>query len=320
MLRHLPTPGDPHLLVGIETFDDAGIYQLSDDLALVQTVDFFTPIVDNPYMYGAIAVANALSDVYAMGGRPITALNLLAYPVATLEPEIVAEILRGGGDKLREAGVALLGGHTIDDPEPKFGVAVTGTIHPDRIISNATGRADDLLILTKPLGTGIIATTLKADEAPEPVALAAMESMARLNDAASTAMIEVGVHAATDVTGFGLLGHLGEMAAGSGVGAEIQAGAVPILPGALELLTRGFVPGGTRRNLAQLAARVTFAPGLPAGTDLLLADAQTSGGLLIAVAPERADALLRALRARAVGAALIGRLTAGPSGAIIVLA
>lgn len=315
----MPTSSDPRLLIGIETFDDAGIYRLSDDLALVQTVDFFTPIVDDPYAYGAIAVANALSDVYAMGGRPITALNLLAYPVATLAPETVAEILRGGGDKLREAGVALLGGHTIDDPEPKFGVAVTGTIHPDHIVANAAGRAGDLLVLTKPLGTGIVATAIKADEAPELSARAAIESMARLNAAASAAMIEVGVHAATDITGFGLLGHLGEMAAGSGVGAEIYAGAVPVLPGAFELLARGYVPGGTRRNLAQLAARVTFAPGLADGTELMLADAQTSGGLLIAVAPERADLLLQALREGATSAAMVGRLTAEPAGTIVVM-
>lgn len=319
MLRHLPASNDPNLLVGFNTADDAGVYRLSDDLALVQTVDFFTPIVDDPYAFGAIAAANALSDVYAMGGRPLTALNLLAYPVSTLDAEIVAEILRGGSDKLREAGVTILGGHTIDDSEPKYGAAVTGVIHPDGIITNATARPGDILVLTKPIGTGIISTAIKADRAPAAVEAAAVESMMRLNASASAAMIETGVDAATDITGFGLLGHLGEMVAACGSGAEVHAGAVPVLAGTLDLLAQGFVPGGSRRNLDYIAARVSFSDDTPSYAPLLLADAQTSGGLLIAVPESRLDGLLAALAARDTLAAVIGRMTAEHPGAMLVL-
>jgi selenide,water dikinase len=319
VLRHLPAPTDPNLLVGISTADDAGVYRLSDDLALVQTADFFTPIVDDPFAFGAIAVANALSDVYAMGGRPITALNLLAYPVSRLEPEIVAEILRGGADKFREAGVTVVGGHTIDDAEPKYGAAVTGLIHPDRIVTNAAARPGDALVLTKPIGTGIISTALKAGQAPDEVVAVATDSMARLNAAGGAAMVEIGVDAATDITGFGLLGHLGEMVTACGHGAEILAGGVPLLPGALELLGQGFLPGGSRRNLQSLDGRVRFAEGLPEHVALLLADAQTSGGLLIAVPEERLDALRDALVRRAVPAAVVGRITADHPGLMLVL-
>ena len=319
MLRHLPTPSDPNLLVGITTCDDAGVYKLSDELALVQTVDFFTPIVDDPYAFGAIAAANALSDIYAMGGRPLTALNLLAYPVSALDPETVAEILRGGADKLQEAGVVVVGGHTIDDTEPKYGAAVTGTIHPQRIVTNAAAQPGDLLVLTKPLGTGIISTAIKAARAPADVVAAAVESMVRLNAAAATAMLEVGVHAATDVTGFGLLGHLREMLAASGVGAELHAAAVPVLPGTLDLLAQGHVPGGSRRNLDAVRAWITIAPAVPAHVPLLLADAQTSGGLLIAAAANRAAQLQAALQAHGTPAAVIGRLTPDHPGTIVVL-
>jgi selenide,water dikinase len=253
-----------------------------------------------------------------MGGRPLTALNLLAYPVATLDAEVVAEILRGGSDKLHEAGVTVVGGHTIDDPEPKYGAAITGTIHPDRIIANATARPGDALVLTKPLGTGIISTAIKAAAAPEEVAATAVESMARLNAAASAAMVEIGVDAATDVTGFGLLGHLGEMVAASGVGAEIRFAGVPLLPGTIDLLAQGYVPGGSRRNLDAIGSRVAFGADVPATAPLLLADAQTSGGLLIAVPPARLDALLRACRLAGVEASAIGELTAEHPGAIHV--
>ena len=319
MLRHLPAAADPDLLVGIQTSDDAGVYRLSDDLALVQTVDFFTPIVDDPYMFGAIAAANAVSDIYAMGGRPLTGLNLLAYPVATLDAEVVAAILRGGSDKLGEAGATIVGGHTIDDAEPKYGVAVTGTIHPDHIITNAGARRGDVLILTKPIGTGIITTALKAGRAPGDVVEAAVRGMARLNAAASAAMVAAGALAATDVTGFGLLGHLGEMAAASGVSARVSAGAVPVLPGTLELLGQGYIPGGSRRNLEYLGARARFAEGLAPDLPQLLADAQTSGGLLIAIAPESVDALLSTLREHGDGAAVIGEIGAGPAGFIEVV-
>jgi selenide,water dikinase len=318
VLRHLPTPAAPNLLVGLSTADDAGVYRLSDDLALVQTVDFITPIVDDPYAFGAIAAANATSDVYAMGGQPLTALNLLAYPTSALDPEIVAEILRGGADKLHEAGVVVVGGHTIDDAEPKYGAALTGTIHPQRIVTNAAAQAGDMLLLTKPLGTGIISTAIKAERAPEAVAAAAVASMVRLNAAASAAMLEVGVHAATDVTGFGLLGHLREMLAASGVGAELYAGAVPVLPGTLDLLAQNYVPGGSRRNLDSVRAWVTLAPDVPPHIPLLLADAQTSGGLLIAVPAERTEQLRAALQARGTPAAIIGQLTRDHPGAITV--
>jgi selenide,water dikinase len=318
VLRHLPTPSDPNLLVGISTCDDAGVYRLSSELALVQTVDFFTPIVDDPYAFGAIAAANALSDVYAMGGRPLTALNLLAYPVSALDPETVAQILRGGADKLHEAGVVVVGGHTIDDAEPKYGAAVTGTIHPQRIVTNAAAEPGDLLVLTKPLGTGIISTAIKAAQAPDDVVAAAVASMVRLNAAAGAAMLEVGVHAATDVTGFGLLGHLREMLAASGVGAELHAAAVPVLPGTLDLLAQGHVPGGSRRNLDAVQAWITVASAVPAHVPLLLADAQTSGGLLIAAPADRAAQLQAALQADGTPAAVIGRLTPDHPGTIVV--
>jgi selenide, water dikinase len=319
VLRHLPTPSDPNLLVGITTCDDAGVYRLSDELALVQTVDFFTPIVDDPYAFGAIAAANALSDIYAMGGRPLTALNLLAYPVAALDPETVAEILRGGADKLHEAGVVVVGGHTIDDTEPKYGAAVTGTIHPQRIVTNAAAQPGDLLVLTKPIGTGIISTAIKAARAPDDVVAAAVESMVRLNAAASAAMLEVGVHAATDVTGFGLLGHLREMLAASGVGAELNATAVPVLPGTLDLLAQGHVPGGSRRNLDSVHAWITVAPAVPDHVLLLLADAQTSGGLLIAAPVDCTEQLQAIVQAHGTPAAVIGRLTPDHPGTIVIV-
>jgi selenide,water dikinase len=319
VLRHLPTSSDPNLLVGISTCDDAGVYRLSDELALVQTVDFFTPIVDDPYAFGAIAAANALSDIYAMGGRPLTALNLLAYPVSALDPQTVAEILRGGADKLHEAGAVVVGGHTIDDTEPKYGAAVTGIIHPQRIVTNAAAEPGDLLVLTKPIGTGIISTAIKAARAPDDVVAAAVESMVRLNAVAAAAMLEVGVHAATDVTGFGLLGHLREMLVASGVGAELHAAAVPVLPGTLDLLAQGYVPGGSRRNLEAVHAWISVAPAVPDYVPLLLADAQTSGGLLIAAPADRAAQLQAALQAHDTPAALIGRLTPDYSGTIVVL-
>jgi selenide,water dikinase len=319
VLRHLPTSSDPNLLVGISTCDDAGVYRLSDELALVQTVDFFTPIVDDPYAFGAIAAANALSDIYAMGGRPLTALNLLAYPVSALDPQTVAEILRGGADKLHEAGAVVVGGHTIDDTEPKYGAAVTGIIHPQRIVTNAAAEPGDLLVLTKPIGTGIISTAIKAARVPDDVVAAAVESMVRLNAVAAAAMLEVGVHAATDVTGFGLLGHLREMLVASGVGAELHAAAVPVLPGTLDLLAQGYVPGGSRRNLEAVHAWISVAPAVPDYVPLLLADAQTSGGLLIAAPADRAAQLQAALHAHDTPAALIGRLTPDYSGTIVVL-
>jgi len=320
VLRHLPPPTDPNLLVGTNTADDAGVYRLAPDLALVQTVDFFTPVVDDPYWFGAIAAANALSDVYAMGGRPITALNIVGFPVGTLSLDVLAEILRGGSDKAREAGVTLVGGHTVDDAEPKYGLAVTGLIHPDRIVTNAAGQAGDALVLTKPLGSGIATTAIKQGVATEELSAAVIALMATLNRAAAEAMMEAGPHAATDVTGFGFLGHLAEMAAGSGLCATIAADSVPLLPGILDLAEQGVAPGGTRRNLEALASRLEFDAAVPQPLRLALADAQTSGGLLIALPPHAVPMLLAGLQARGATGAVVGALVAGHAGTIRVSA
>ncbi len=316
MLRHLPPPADPRLLVGTNTADDAGVFKLSADLALVQTVDFFTPVVDDPYWFGVIAAANALSDVYAMGGTPLTALNIVGFPVGTLHLDVLAEILRGGGDKAREAGVTIVGGHTVDDTEPKYGMAVTGTIHPDRIVTNAGAQPGDRLVLTKPLASGIATTAIKQGKASARLQEAVIALMAQLNRAAAEAMVEVGVHAATDITGFGLLGHLAEMAAGSGLQATIAAGSVPVLDEVLDLAAQGVAPGGTRRNLASLEGRLVWDPAIAEPLRLVLADAQTSGGLLIAVAPDTLPALLAALSWRDVPGAVIGQMDSGTPGAI----
>jgi len=319
VLRLIPAPASPNLLVGTTTADDAGVYRLSEDLALVQTVDFFAPVVDDPYWFGAIAAANALSDVYAMGGRPLTALNITAFPSSTLSLDVLAEILRGGAEKMGEAGVILVGGHTIEDPEPKYGLAVTGLIHPDRIITNAGARAGDRLVLTKPLGVGIATTAIKRGMASDALIEQVTVQMATLNRFASEAMLEAGAHAATDITGFGLLGHLGELALASGLAATIWAGSVPLLPGILELAAQGIVPSGTPRNLEWLGARVTMDPVIGEPLRLTLGDAQTSGGLLIAIDPTREGALLEALRERGVLGAVIGELGAGTAGTITVL-
>lgn len=319
MLRLIPAPTSPNLLVGTNTADDAGVYRLSEELALVQTVDFFAPVVDDPYWFGAIAAANALSDVYAMGGRPLTALNITAFPSGTLSLDILAEILRGGAEKLREAGATLVGGHTIEDPEPKYGLAVTGLIHPDRIITNAGGRAGDRLVLTKPLGVGIATTAIKRGVASDRLIEQVTAQMAALNRLASEAMLEAGAHAATDITGFGLLGHLGEMVLASGLAATIRAGAVPLLPGILELAAEGIVPGGTLKNLEWLGERVVMDPAIGEPLRLVLGDAQTSGGLLIAIEPSAESALLAGLRWRGVPGAVIGELGDGTAGTIRVL-
>jgi selenide,water dikinase len=318
MLRLIPAPTSPNLLVGTNTSDDAGVFRLSDDLALVQTVDFFAPVVDDPYWFGAIAATNALSDVYAMGGRPLTALNITAFPSATLSLDVLAEILRGGADKMREAGVTLVGGHTLDDDEPKYGLAVTGLIHPDRIITNAGGRAGDTLVLTKPLGVGIATTAIKRGVASDSLRERVTAQMATLNGPASEAMIEAGAHGATDITGFGLLGHLGEMALASGLAATIHAEAVPFLPGILELAAAGIVPGGTLRNLEWLGDRVSLDPRIGEPLRLALGDAQTSGGLLIAIDPAAESALLHGLGRRGVPGVVIGSLEIGTAGTISI--
>lgn len=309
MLRQLPAIADPNLLVGIATGDDAAVYKMSDDLAIISTVDFFPPIVDDPFIFGEIAAANALSDVYAMGGKPITALNIVGFPVA-LPHEILGEILRGGASKAAEAGVIVVGGHTVDDEEPKYGMSVTGVIKPGAQVTNAGAQPGDALVLTKPIGTGIITTAGKQRRVYPAILELAVKFMRQLNRAASEAMMRVGVNACVDVTGFGLLGHLRLIAQGSGVGARVNAGAVPTIPGVAELLAADIAPGGTHRNLESLEGAVKWHPKVREQTRILLADAQTSGGLLIAVAPDKLDALLTALEEEEVTSrAVIGELT-----------
>ena len=309
----------PDLLVGLETGDDAAVFRVSDDMALVQTVDFFPPIVDDPYWYGAIAAANAFSDVYAMGGRPVLALNIVGYPVEQ-DLDVLSEILHGGYDKAAEAGVLIAGGHTVDDREPKYGMAVTGLVKPGSHVTNAGARPGDVLVLTKPLGTGIITTAGKAEAASTSVMDEAVRVMATLNRAASEAMLEVGVNACTDVTGFGLMGHLGGMATGSGVAVRIRQGAVPVLPGVRELLDDGLAPSGTYRNMKAADKLARWDPSLSLDDRLILCDAQTSGGLLISVAPERVATLVRELEARSVLAAVVGDVLEAGEPSIEVLA
>ena len=315
----MPTITDPRILVDAATRDDAAVYQLTPDRAIVATVDFFTPIVDDAYDFGRIAAANAFSDVYAMGARPLLALNLVGWPRDTLPYELLGDVLRGGADIAREAGAFVVGGHSIDDPEPKYGMVAIGEVHPDRIVTLARAQAGDVLILTKPIGTGILTTALKRDLATAADIAAAVESMVTLNAGAARAMLDHGVHAATDVTGFGLLGHLNNMLSASGVSAELDAAAVPLLPMAAALAERGAVPGGTKRNRDTLAAQVSFDAAVPEPLRVLLFDAQTSGGLLIAVPEDRAAGLLGALKKeRTPAAALIGRIVGGPPGRIAV--
>jgi selenide,water dikinase len=303
--------------VDAATRDDAAVFRLTADRALVATADFFTPVVDNPADWGAIAAANALSDIYAMGAKPLFALNLVGWPRETLPFTMLGEVLQGAAGIMQEAGCLVLGGHSVDDPEPKFGMAVIGEVHPDRMLTNAGGCAGDRLILTKPLGT---ATALKRDALLEAGMAEAVRSMRTLNAGAAEAALEVGVSAATDVTGFGLLGHLLNLLEASQVGAELAFDALPILPHARNLAARGFVPGGTKRNLEAAAERVTWAPDLSETDRVLAVDAQTSGGLLLAVPPENETPLLDALRTRGTPAAVtIGRLTAQTPGYVRVL-
>lgn len=306
-MRGLPESKNTDVLVGTATGDDAGVFRISSQLALVQTVDFFTPIVDDPFTFGSIAAANALSDVYAMGGRPVSALAIAAFP-EDLDPEILAQILQGGAQKAKEAGIEIIGGHTIKDREPKYGLSVTGVVHPDRIVRNNAGHAGDALVLTKPLGTGILTTARRNDTIDDAALQEAIRSMQALNRAASEVMLAYGAHAATDVTGFGLLGHLREMLAG-GLGAEIQGAHVPLFDGVLELAQSGVAPGGSRANLANaLAAGTRFDGSVPEALRLVLCDAQTSGGLLIAVASDVAPRMIGELRGISIAAARIGSL------------
>lgn len=308
ILCGIELPRDPRILVGIEGLDDAGIYLLGEDLALVQTVDFFTPIVDDPFWFGQIAVANALSDVYAMGGRPITAMNIVCFPQDG-DLSVLREILRGGVEKLKEAAVALVGGHSVDDPEIKYGLSVTGIIHPEKVVRNRGARPGDVLLLTKPLGTGIIATAIKAGFAGEETVRKVIGLMASLNRDASEAMMEVGVSACTDVTGFGLLGHACEMVEGSEVGFVISVSRVPVLEEALEFSRMGLVPAGAHRNREFRKGMVEVLGVEEPMLDVLF-DPQTSGGLLISVAREKAQELLEKLRDKGIDAEVIGEVTA----------
>ncbi len=302
------------------TADDAGVYRIAPDLALVQTVDIFTPIVDDPYWFGAIAAANALSDVYAMGGTPRLALNFAGFPSAKLSLDILGEILRGGGEKCAEAGVTVIGGHTIDDPEPKFGLAVTGFVHPDRVVTNATARPGDRLVLTKPLGMGVITTGIKQERTSRATIDEAIRIMATLNRAAAQAMTAIGVSAATDITGFGLLGHLHEMTRAAKVSAHLRLRDVPILEEAWALARERVIPGGTHRNRVALEGVVAW-EGIDEDGQVLLCDAQTSGGLLMAVPEGRVDRMLGALRTEGVPvAAVVGEITGPGQGEMTVSA
>lgn len=322
-LNNTPIVRHDDLLVGIAASDDAGVYRISDDIALVQTVDFFSPIVDEAYEWGRIAAANALSDVYAMGGTPLTALQLIGWPRDKLPFDLLGEVIAGGVAVLEQAECTLVGGHSIDDAEPKYGLAVTGVVHPDDVVDNRGAQPGDAIVLTKPIGTGLIATGIKRGIVETAVRDAAVESMTQLNAAASRAMRRVGVSAATDVTGFGLLGHLGEVIRGSGVSAEIEFDAVPLLPTARRLAEENVVPGGTTRNL-EAASRFTRFGSLDRSGQLLLADAQTNGGLLLTVAAPLAAALLQACEEEGVAGSVIGRIVErdfadGPTGAITVV-
>jgi selenide,water dikinase len=310
IVAQLPAAADPRLLVGTPTGDDAAVFRLTADLALVQTIDFFTPLVDDPYDFGRIAAANALSDVYAMGGTPITALNVVAFPLEQLGGDVLAAILRGGLDVVTAAGASVVGGHSIKDDEPKYGLAVTGTIDPDRILSNAGGVAGDVLVLTKPLGVGAIVTAAKRGAAGPELVAAAVAVMVELNARASEAALAAGAHAMTDVTGFGLLGHLHHVARESGLAAEVDAAAVPAIEGVEALLSAdGAVSGGSARNAEWAATFSAIEPGVAAWRARLITDATTSGGLLVALPAERAVE---------VPGTVVGRLVDGDPGTITV--
>jgi len=323
ILARLPVEaGVAALMVGAGTADDAAVYRLNDEVALVVTTDFFAPVVDDPGDYGAIAAANALSDVYAMGGTPLLALNIVAWPPADVLPEsVLADVLAAGARTVRAAGAVIAGGHSVRDQEPKYGLAVVGTVHPDRLTTNARGRPGDVLVLTKALGTGIVSNATKLGDAPAAVTAAAVASMRRLNRDAAAAAARCGVLCATDITGFGLLGHARNVAVASGCGVEIDAGALPMLPGVPELVEAGLVPGGSRRNLAYADTWTDWDAAVSALQRTVATDAQTSGGLLLAVEPARCDELLAEIRAGAGGVAEpIGRLTDAPAGTVRVRA
>ena len=308
----------PDLLVGTEHGDDAAVYRLDDKTAIIVTVDFFTPITDDPYEFGLVAAANSLSDVYAMGGKPLVALNVVGFP-AELAVEMLGDVLKGGYDKATEAGCLIVGGHTVDDQEPKYGLSVVGLVEPGKEVSNSNAKPGDVLVLTKPIGTGIITTGCKQGITPDGILKNAVETMADLNKGASEAMMRVGVNSCTDITGFGLMGHLRGMVRGSNAGARIRVADVPVLPGVWDLLEKGTVPGGTFRNMSSVADVVNWDPALTEEQRLLMCDAQTSGGLLISVPSAKLDQLFSELDASGVQTrAVVGEITAENPGRIMV--
>lgn len=310
---------DPRVIVGLNPADDSAVYRLENGTLLVQTLDFFTPILDDPYWFGAVSAANALSDIYAMGARPLFALNVVCFPSRKLPIDVLSEILRGGAEKAVEAGIPIVGGHSVDDGEPKYGLVVTGVVEEGRLITSAGSKPGDVLILTKPLGTGILSTALKAGELPNNYLEEMTRKMAELNRSASEAMVTVGANACTDVTGFGLLGHLCEMLRASKMSARISADSVPLLPGVREMLRKGMVPGGTHRNLKYYGQWVDWSEFVDEETRLILCDAQTSGGLLISIARGRKDSLIAELEARGVHTiAEVGEVIEGVEGRVFV--
>lgn len=318
-MEGLPLISNPNLIVGMEHAEDAGVYQLTEDLAIVLSLDFFTPIVDDPYTFGQIAAANSLSDIYAMGGAPITAMNIICFPIKTMDISILQEVLRGGLDKMREAGVPLVGGHSVEDNEFKYGLSVTGTIHPQKIIYNKGARVGDKLILTKPLGTGIINTALKGGLADENSVAEAISCMSSLNKKAAELMTKVEVNGCTDVTGFGLLGHACEMIKGEDVGMILYSSNIPILPGTEDYAMMGLIPAGTIRNRDYSLHMIRRSAGVTDERLLILFDAQTSGGLLISVPALQSQSLLEMLHREGVKeAAIIGEIVAQPKGIIAI--
>jgi selenide,water dikinase len=308
-LKPLPLERHPNLLVGTETADDAGVYKISEEMALVQSVDFITPIVDDPFLFGQISAANSLSDIYAMGGKPLTAMNVIGFPRSILDVSILTEILRGGLEKVHEAGAVLMGGHTVEDVELKYGLSVTGTVHPQKILTNRAARAGDVLVLTKPIGTGMISTAHKAEMVEEEFLRKAIDSMARLNDKAAEEMALCHVHACTDITGFGLMGHSSEMARGSGLSFRLHYSRIPLLPGVREYAAMGMVPAGAYCSQAHFGPKISFADAVPELERVILFDPQTSGGLLIALPSEDGEKLLSLCRQRGITeAAIVGEV------------
>jgi len=295
VLSHLPPVADPNIIIGTATADDAAVYKIDDKRAIVQTVDFFTPIVDDPYAYGQISAANSISDIYAMGGRPLFALSIIAFPINTIPASILGEIVRGGVDKAKEAGIEIIGGHSIDDPEPKYGLTVTGVVELDKVVRNDMAEAGDALILTKPLGAGIISKAIKENKASEDDIKEVIKVMSFLNKGASEAMVEAGIKAATDITGFGLLGHLYGMLKASGVGAKLKLSSIPTIKSVWNYAKKGHIPGGTKNNLEYVKGKIIWGDSITDETKYILADAQTSGGLLISCPKEKKGKLIALL-------------------------